>query len=1422
MVNVRSLTTAKWHALLDQHNSHIYALTETKHTDIAQMSLSQEAKKRGDFNILWGDPHKHHGVCLAMHSSWTTQRIDLTKHAILGPPQRDGRLLAARLWTVASQPIIVIIIYGISGAQTEQAKKKIVMNKWLEAIHLEMVGFGDIPCFLLGDFNMDLSRSPFLQKQIEHQSIFNTAALDTYQGPTSEHGNGNCIDHVLVNSSGYRMCQRRITTPGIADHLAITLELLFPARQQLTHSQANFEHYDLNLDHLKNTHIKIPDPLKTKFHAACTNMDVDEAWRIWCDAARHCLTQAAQATGGAITPGKPKGYMKLIQKKLQAPMVAGHGASLYLAKIYQLYTKLTACLRMPPGQQARNTFKNALRLVHYLPADQQLAFRHHHDIPDNQDLIELINIVDGCIHTCVLTEKESRIKEWKRRLQLHQREAARWIKRAPRKISQPLQMENGHLCGSAMDKLQALHNAWSQLYCGRPPASHHTTTTCSTTLPSMTTSTSTPSSTSPKQEVEQFLSKFARYIPKHSETASPDREQLNNVIRALPHTAPGPDGWRAEDLQALNTTTPMIIDWLYQLYGVISVKGSWPQSLYNSVIVMLGKEVGERVPTPMDVRPILLTSIIYRTWARWQLISLQHWVPEKWPTDMNNNHTTTTTSTTTSLSPPSSSSHSTNSRPWEHYNIAQHGADMVALTAQLEMERKSYEGQTGKYAGGISYDLNKAFDRIPLHLLWALLETKGASQQLLRPLRSFYHNLRRWLSFERRLAPAFIATRGIIQGCPLSMLLFSLFTLTLQNWLRDIAPEPSIHIYADDITAIARQASPARLTDYLINIHKHIQIFLGAMHALINHHKTFTFGDVTPGGIDPTITNHKLTFRLLGTSMVGLRSSRQWTEHEQQQHAKWTTKVKRIARAPLSWTSRCKLIGQTMTSLCWGQGLHARPVRGTELNLCRSNLLRAMWNVSHYNSAPELTIDLLMNPHLDPSFQTDYQALMLMWRAKQIDPLWQVMMHMLRKHPRGKTEGPVTRLRQLLRHPILGHLATKLLQNQGPKGAWQHDIRQAWRQHIYTQVAQRRPAHFGGIEHGIDKTKTLSLLRLWEKEGEEIQKQVNAGDLGPEPAVDPRPRQKILRLLLTGGLLTQARVWKHRTKKKDLPVTCICGHHDSNNMHIQWECPRYNALREPLSTTMADLERTEVVPNCVRYALLVPTGSSISTTQIQRMQAAAVDIWQQHIVDYHNLQSQPDSVVACALAPPPLHHEHAQDRQDAWHERNGHAIAYHNETKQLFCRKCGKCTSRHHHLRLKITRRPCRQASLPQDKWLTKPGALVSERRLDQAEKDMHALNIHGHQLQWNRLCGKIPGTTTFGIIKCSRCEKQWPWAQRHQALQRIVCTTNTSLTRNDPTTTTSSSDAHAHAEAQPRVLKRPSTRQLESHTTKRARLGIG
>ena len=59
-------------------------------------------------------------------------------------------------------------------------------------------------------------------------------------------------------------------------------------------------------------------------------------------------------------------------------------------------------------------------------------------------------------------------------------------------------------------------------------------------------------------------------------------------------------------------------------------------------------------------------------------------------------------------------------------------------------------------------------------------------------------------------------------------------------------------------------------------------------------------------------------------------------------------------------------------------------------------------------------------------------------------------------------------------------------------------------------------------------------------------------------------------------------------------------------------------------------------------------------------------------------------------------------------------------------------------------------------------------------------------------------------------------------ALQRIVCTTNTSLARNDPTTTTSSSDAHAHAEAQPRVLKRPSTRQLESHTTKRARLGIG
>ena len=49
---------------------------------------------------------------------------------------------------------------------------------------------------------------------------------------------------------------------------------------------------------------------------------------------------------------------------------------------------------------------------------------------------------------------------------------------------------------------------------------------------------------------------------------------------------------------------------------------------------------------------------------------------------------------------------------------------------------------------------------------------------------------------------------------------------------------------------------------------------------------------------------------------------------------------------------------------------------------------------------------------------------------------------------------------------------------------------------------------------------------------------------------------------------------------------------------------------------------------------------------------------------------------------------------------NGHQIAPRDGNPGVFCRKCGLYVARLKHVKLQITGKVCRQATLPADKWL--------------------------------------------------------------------------------------------------------------------------
>ena len=84
-------------------------------------------------------------------------------------------------------------------------------------------------------------------------------------------------------------------------------------------------------------------------------------------------------------------------------------------------------------------------------------------------------------------------------------------------------------------------------------------------------------------------------------------------------SSPGIDGWKVEELQILGMIS---LDKLAMLYQTIERAAKWPANLLEVPVTTLKKGKGD---TPLQVRPISLTSHIYRMWAEIPWVHLQPW-----------------------------------------------------------------------------------------------------------------------------------------------------------------------------------------------------------------------------------------------------------------------------------------------------------------------------------------------------------------------------------------------------------------------------------------------------------------------------------------------------------------------------------------------------------------------------------------------------------------------------------------------------------------------------------------------------------------------------------------------------------------------------------------------------------------------------
>ena len=109
---------------------------------------------------------------------------------------------------------------------------------------------------------------------------------------------------------------------------------------------------------------------------------------------------------------------------------------------------------------------------------------------------------------------------------------------------------------------------------------------------------------------------------------------------------------------------------------------------------------------------------------------------------------------------------------------------------------------------GVSLDYGKCFDRVPVHIVLELAVAAGMSPKLVTPLRSLYSNLVRRFRVGRGVGNEFHSTNGIIQGCPLSVVLLNLLVNVWARTVNEEVPDASPCGYADDTGATSAELAP--------------------------------------------------------------------------------------------------------------------------------------------------------------------------------------------------------------------------------------------------------------------------------------------------------------------------------------------------------------------------------------------------------------------------------------------------------------------------------------------------------------------------------------------------------------------------------------------------------------------------------------
>ena len=249
--------------------------------------------------------------------------------------------------------------------------------------------------------------------------------------------------------------------------------------------------------------------------------------------------------------------------------------------------------------------------------------------------------------------------------------------------------------------------------------------------------------------VEQFMKEYHRHIRHCTMTTRVfTGEVLQQRARKMGmKTAIGIDQWSI----ALLTRLPAPFwDALAELLRMVERTGTRPQRVAEGFPSLVPKGEGEG--DPMKLRPLTVLSQSYRIWAGVRIEDALQW-QERWV-----HH--------------------------EAYGFRPHKGALDAATVLMlivELVRAS-----NTLLGRAGADYTKFCDLIPQAISMAVLEEQGIDARVLRAFRGTYSQLRRMFKIKGRLGVWWAATNGVLQGCPLNIIVINALTTTWKRIIDDV------------------------------------------------------------------------------------------------------------------------------------------------------------------------------------------------------------------------------------------------------------------------------------------------------------------------------------------------------------------------------------------------------------------------------------------------------------------------------------------------------------------------------------------------------------------------------------------------------------------------------------------------------------